>query len=246
MHETKSANSALETELVGKYLPLIKWASMKYSMRVGDSRHFQTFYDRGVDTLCICINKWNTQERFKNRFNSEQGIKEFGKYFKTALFTNLLQVQMNIGAKSKYRSVDIDNFLHQKSASSRTFSYLGVNRVEFVDKFSYDGFAEKKYDELLKQVETALQGLELTIFRILIEPPEQLNLRILRENSRKMRFYAITGTKVKGLDSVRMTKSHIFKYLNSNGGHISSSDFNKSVKRIKEAVLEACGNSCAG
>jgi hypothetical protein len=231
MLKTESTNCSLDTTLVNKYLPLIKWASMKFSRRVGDSMHFQTFYDRGVDTLCVCLNKWNTQDRFKNRFNSEEGIKEFGKYFKTALFTNLLQVQINICAKSKYRSISIDDFLDKKSVSSS-------HRVEFLGKFSYDGFSDLKYKELLEQIEGALKELELTIFRILVEPPEQLNLQILRENARKMRHFALTGKKAKGLDSVRANKTHILKYLNSTGMKVSYNEFNRSMKKLKSTVAE--------
>jgi hypothetical protein len=237
---TESVNSALENELVSKYLPLIKWASRKYSMRAGDSRYFQTFYDRGVDTLCICFNKWNTQERFRDRFNSEQGIKEFGKYFKTALFTNFLQSQIEISKKSKFVFMNIDELLEKKSIRTELLSYLGVGKKQYDDKFTYDGFSEIRYEELLREVEVALQGLELAIFRILIEPPPRLNEQILRENARRMRYFDITGVKVKGLDSVRITKGHIFRYLNSNVKKISSSEFNKSMKKVKSAVLEVC------
>ena len=240
--------SQLETELIEKFVPLVKWASMKFSFKTGNYQNFQAFYDKGVETFAVCLHKWKTLPCFKSKFKTAAGKIEFEKYFKEALFTNFLQLQIHIcSIGKKYNFISLESLIGNKSLSNTLTRFqhnYGIDKQQMMQGLTYDGgFKDLDYKELVKEVEHALKGLDLIIFRILIEPPEELKLRILRENARKMRHFDITGNKKKGLNSVRMTKSHVFKYLNTNGKKISYSEFNKSMKNIKSITLNVIKNS---
>jgi len=226
-----------ERELWKKYQPLIKWASKKYSTSLKRSPYdFCTFYAAGCEIFVICIKKWRA-----HRYSMDN-ILEFGKYFKTALFRKLWQIQvMAFRQKRQAHVLSFDTDLGGKFTYGKG-RIAGVRDLEIEERLEEQlicdgGFNEVFYRELVEYVASFLKGLELEIFRILVDPPAEIIAEAAIASYRKRHASLCSGNDK--LFCPKITKSIIIEFLIANNGvTVTSKQYSDALKNVKKIVAE--------
>lgn len=215
------------------YINLIEYASRIYAKKVRSPYlDEKDFFGEGVILLTLCWKKWNGSEQ------------DFGKYFKTSLFTNF-------------------NLIAQRQRQKEScFCPLEKDEMPLPIAVADDGFREVAFRELCNYVASGLEQPDRTIFVLLADPPQQL-CRIALLDSKKMERKALLGKKSKveiksfkrkgsgklvmgftrtdrfgyySKNKVRLNAKHILTYLNNRGFSFTEGQYRFALKRIRKRV----------
>jgi len=222
---------------------LIRWSSRRFSRGLVGRYDYWDFFEEGLVILSFCLYKWRNEKGDPNVENRTG----FLKYCKTALFNRFRQLQiLSHSHKKKGVHVPIEKawgvkypiMRREVGEPSEKPDFVGIPTGKLSENMSCDGgFGEIDYKELVEYVASFLSQEQDFMFRLMVDPPEDLVMDAIHDGFRKHTSSLIHSK----YDSrtVKISCKCLHKYFNQKYGVISDSHFFELLKSIREVAKRA-------
>ena len=198
----------LAVKLYNEQLGLIKYLASRYTCTL-PGYDFNNLVGEGNLAFTNAVKSW----RF---YPDPVGLK---KYTKTSIYHRFFEL-----ARTK------------KSNIREVCDEVGGVKIEVSTADS--GFDLLRYGDLVKHTLMNIEGSNhRKVFKLLVDPPEELMSWILISRRRKKKQSAVTGHRVKGSVTCQFSERRVFEYLRETEG-MDFSSFNSILSDIRIQVKE--------